>query len=301
MFMNNRVSAVVLLVVAMVIWGSAFAVTKASLAEVPPILFAFLRFVVASALLVFLAVRRGGLAKLPRPAPVGTIALMGATGVFLYYIVYNFSLVYTSAAQGALVQSFIPIVTALLAFFFLKEPLTAIRLLGIAVSIGGIFLILAVSETGLDVPNPFAGNLLMLASVVLWSAYTIFAKRAAHLDSLVVTAGATVVGTVLLAPAALWEIAALGLPRISAWGWASVVYLGAFSSAAAMLLYNRSLQYLSASQTANFLNLMPVVAVLTAVVFLEETVTVGQIAGGALVLFGVWISLQKRRDESGLE
>ena len=295
--MNNRVPAIALLVVAMLIWGSAFAVTKQSLAEVPPVSLAFLRFVVASLLLSYLVARNGGLVRLPRPAPVGTIALMGATGVFLYYIVYNFSLSYTGAAQGALVQSFIPIVTALLAFFFLKEPLSKIRLFGIAISIGGIFLILAASNAGADAPNPLAGNLLMLAAVVLWSAYTILAKRLAHLDQLVVTAGASIVGTVLLAPAALIEIIVVGLPQVSVSGWASVVYLGAFSSAAAMLLYNRSLHYLSASQTTNFLNLMPLVAVLTAVAFLGESVTFPQIAGGALVLIGVWISLQKRGGE----
>lgn len=293
--MNKRISAIILLVAAVVIWGSAFAVTKASLAEVPPVLLALLRFAVASALLWFLAARRGGLlTKLPRPAPVGTIALMGASGVFLYYLAYNFALVHTSATQAAIIQSFIPIVTALLAFFFLREALSTVRIIGIAVSIAGIFLILAAGETGADAPNPLAGNLLVLASVVIWSAYTIFAKRLAHLDQTVVTAGATLFGTILLAPAAIFEIAVVGLPRISLFGWASIVYLGAFSSAAGMLLYNRSLQHLSASQTANFLNLMPLVAVLTAVLFLGESVSLWQFAGGALVLGGVWISLQNR-------
>ena len=74
---------------------------KASLAEVPPVLFALLGYMVASGLLVALAQIRGGLAKLPRPAPWGVIALLGLTGVSLYYIGYKASLYYTTSSQGA--------------------------------------------------------------------------------------------------------------------------------------------------------------------------------------------------------
>jgi drug/metabolite transporter (DMT)-like permease len=287
--MDNRYLAIILLVVTMIIWGSGFAVTKASLDEIPPILFALLRFVIASLLLVGLAGMRGGLAKLPRPAPVGTIALMGLTGVCLYYLGFNISLLYTSASQGALIQSFIPVVTALLAVFFLKESLSAKRILGIGVSIAGIILIMALAGTNADAPNPLLGNLLMLGAVVVWSVYTILAKRLAHIDQVVVTAGGTVIGALLLVPATLIEFWQSGaaFPAISGSGWLSIIYLGAISSAGGLLLYNRSLEYLDASQTANFLNLMPVVAVATAVLFLGENITGWQLAGGALVLLGV--------------
>lgn len=293
--MNKRFSAIILLVIAMIIWGSAYAVTKASLAEVPPVLFALLRYLIASVLLIAFVVFGGKLAKIPRPVPWIAVALMGASGVFLYTVVYNLSLVYTSAAQGALVQSFIPIVTALLAAFFLKETLSPIRLLGIGVSIAGIFLIMLFASESADAPNSSLGNFLMLLSVLFWAAYTLFAKRLANFDPLVITAGATIFGTILLAPAAVFEIGGTNFPPISASGWMGIIYLGVFSSAVAMLLYNRSLQHLNAGQTANFLNLMPVVAVLIAVVFLGESPTFWQIAGGTLVLLGVWISLQKRR------
>ncbi|MCW5961611.1 MAG: DMT family transporter [Pyrinomonadaceae bacterium] len=279
----------------MIIWCSAYAVTKASLAEVPPVLFALLRYLIASVLLIAFVVFGGKLAKMPRPVPWIAVALMGASGVFLYTVVYNLSLVYTSAAQGALVQSFIPIVTALLAAFFLKETLSPIRLLGIGVSIAGIFLIMLFASESADAPNSSLGNFLMLLSVLFWAAYTLFAKRLANFDPLVITAGATIFGTILLAPAAVFEIGGTNFPPISASGWMGIIYLGVFSSAVAMLLYNRSLQHLNAGQTANFLNLMPVVAVLIAVIFLGESPTFWQIAGGTLVLLGVWISLQKRR------
>jgi drug/metabolite transporter (DMT)-like permease len=154
------------------------------------------------------------------------------------------------------------------------------------------------AKGGVDAPNSLLGNSIMLLSVAFWAAYTLFAKRLAGLDPLVITTGATIAGTVLLLPAALIEVMSKAPPQITTSGWAGVIYLGVFSSAVAMLLYNRSLQHLNAGETANFLNLMPVVAVLAAVIFLGESLTFWQISGGILVLLGVWISLQKRRRTS---
>lgn len=293
--MGSRVLAIILLILVMIIWGTSYAVTKDSLAEVPPILFAFLRLFIASVLLVALAQMRGGTAKLPRPIPWATIALMGLAGVCLYYTGFNLSLVYTSASQGALIQSFIPIVTALLAAIFLKESLSVKRLLGIGISIAGVVLIILLTAPSTNAQNPMLGNVLMLGTVVIWAVYTILAKRVADVDPLVVTAYATAFGTLLLIPAALFELSSKSFPAISGSVLLSIVYLGAVSSAGGLLLYNQSLKHLEASQTANFMNLMPVIGVAVAVLFLGESLTLWQIVGGALVLIGVWISLQNQR------
>lgn len=243
--MNKRLSAIVLLVVVMIIWGIAYAVTKASRAEIPPVLFALLRYAIASVFLAVFVVFSGKLAKIPRPVPWIAISLMGVSGVYLYTIAYNVSLVYTSAAQGALVQSFIPAVTVLLAAVFLKESLSPIRLAGIGISIVGIFLIMIFAEEGVDAPNSRLGNAIMLLSVAFWAAFTLLGKRLAGFDPLVITSGATIAGTLLLITAALLEVISKPPPDITSSGWMGAIYLGVFSSAVAMLLYNRSLQHLN--------------------------------------------------------
>lgn len=294
--MRRKVSAIALLVLVMVIWGSAYAVTKASLAEIPPMLLAFLRNFVASVLLVAFAQMRGAAMNSRRTIPWAMVALMGLTGVCLYYLGFNASLVYTTASQGALIESFIPIVTALLAALFLKEKLTAKRMLGIGFSIAGVvLLIFRAAPPEATAPNPILGNALMLGTVVIWAIYTILAKRLADFDQLTVTAHSTAIGTLLLAPFALFELWGKSFPEISAGGWLSVLYLGAAASAGAYWLYNRSLKYLEAGQTAQFMNLLPIVGVATAVLFLGESLALWQVVGGALALIGVWSSLQNER------
>ena len=80
------------------------------------------------------------------------------------------------------------------------------------------------------------------------------------------------------------------MSAISLGGWFRIVYLGTLASGVGYLLYSRALRDLDASQVGAFINLVPVVGVLSGVMFLGDTVTPLAIAGGALVLGGLWIS-----------
>ena len=113
---------------------------------------------------------------------------------------------------------------------------------------------------------------------------------------MVLTAWTAVAGTAFLAPAALVEYMLGARPTITLSGGLSVLYLGVISSAAAYLLYNRALRSLGASQVAAFLNLMPIVGVATAVLFLRERIVPAAILGGVLVLAGVWLASSKAQD-----
>jgi drug/metabolite transporter (DMT)-like permease len=282
--------SILLLLLAMVFWGSTYVVTKEGLAEVPPLLFAALRFAAASAFLVPLALWRGGLARLPRPAPWGTLVLMALTGVALYYLAFNVALVYTTASMGALVQSSIPAVTAVMATLWLGERVSLVRGVGIALAMAGVLLIVARSAPGAGARAPVLGNLLMFASVLVWGVYTMLAKRLAHVDPVAVTAVVAATGTLMLVPAVVVEASLGPPPVITRANWLRIVYLGALPSAAAYLCYGRALRELDASQVGTFINLVPVIGVASGVVILGDRITAAAVVGGVLVLVGVWLS-----------
>jgi drug/metabolite transporter (DMT)-like permease len=284
---RGRALSTLLLLAAVAIWGSTYVVTKAGVETVPPMLFALLRYCVASLLLVPLAlVRGGGVTALPR----GTLALMGLTGVALYYTGFNVALTYTTASQGALVQASIPVVTAIMAVLWLRERLSPRRAVGIALAVIGVLLIVARAEPDADARSPVLGNLLMLGTVVVWGIYTMLAKRAADADPILVAAGVTLVGTLLLIPGALVEATSGPMPRIAPAAWLRIAYLGVFPSALGYLLYNRALRDLDASQVGAFTNLSPLIGAVSGVVVLGERVTALAIVGGAAVIAGVWLS-----------
>jgi drug/metabolite transporter (DMT)-like permease len=168
---------------------------------------------------------------------------------------------------------------------------------GIALAVVGVLLIVARAEPAADARSPVLGNLLMLGTVVVWGVYTMLAKRAADADPILVAAGVTFVGTLLLLPGALVEAAGASTPRIAPAAWLRIAYLGAFPSAVGYLLYNRALRDLDASQVGAFTNLSPLIGAVSGVVFLGEKITPLAMAGGAAVVAGVWLSTSGRPSE----
>ncbi|HET9484599.1 MAG TPA: DMT family transporter [Xanthomonadales bacterium] len=282
---DTRARASFALVVVMLIWGASVPITKAAIADIPPVLLAWLRFVVAAALLMpaFRAKRRAGAAT----PDVRNAVLLGLTGIALYYLGYNVGLRYTSASHAALLQSAVPAVTAVLAYFWLRERLSPAALLGVVLSIAGVLLIVSGRPQGGHAPAPLLGNALVLAAIVSWSVYTILAKRVAALDPLVVTVATSLAGVVLLAPAVGVELLLGPRPRFTWAGIGAIAHLGIVSSALAYALYGAALRVLGAGQVTTYVNLMPVVAVAVAAVFLGERIDARTLLGGAIVLGGV--------------
>jgi len=214
--MQSHLSSILMLLFTMVIWGSTFVVTKGINDQVQPFTLAFVRVAIGALVLLagaFVRQARGGAHSPWSKLPWGTMLAMALLGVVVYYAVFNYSLVYTSAAQGALVQSCIPAMTALVAVVWLREHASAMRWTGIALSMAGIAIVF--SGSGAEAGGSMLGNVLMFISAVLWGIYTSMAKRVANLDPLQVTAGILGAGALMLLPLTAFEVAASGMPLAS--------------------------------------------------------------------------------------
>ena len=107
---------------------------------------------------------------------------------------------------------------------------------------------------------------------------------------LVITTASISAGMLFLLPFAIGELWLQGMPDLRADGLLELLYLGAASSALGYALWNYGLRFLDASEAAPYINLIPVVGLLLSVILLHEPLTLIQAAGGALTLFGVWLS-----------
>jgi len=275
------------LILTAIIWGSALVVTKSLLQEIGPFTAAVLRFFIAWVILAPFAFRQGyRLSLAVRP----TFLLFGLTGIALYIAMTNVGLVYTAASSAALVQAAIPAVTTLLSVLLLKEHVSRRQLLGIGLSIAGLLLVtgLNMNQTG---SAPLVGNLFIFGGVLAWAVYTVQGKKlVSTFPWLVITTASISAGMLFLLPFAIGELLLQGMPHLRADGLVQLLYLGAASSALGYALWNYGLRFLDASEAAPYINLIPVVGLLLSVILLHEPLSLIQAAGGALTLFGVWLS-----------
>lgn len=275
------------LILTAIIWGSALVVTKSLLQEIGPFTAAVLRFFIAWVILAPFAFRQGyRLSLAVRPA----FLLFGLTGIALYIAMTNLGLVYTAASSAALVQASTPAVTTFLSVLLLKERVSRMQLLGIGLSIVGLLLVTGISMNRAG-SAPLLGNLFVFGGVLVWAVYTVQGKKlVSTFPWLVITTASISAGMLFLLPFAIGELWLQGLPHLRADGLLQLLYLGAASSALGYALWNYGLRFLDASEAAPYINLIPVVGLLLSVLLLHEPVNAIQVAGGALTLFGVWLS-----------
>jgi drug/metabolite transporter (DMT)-like permease len=287
---SRRAYALASLIFVMIVWGSTYVVTKVAMREIPPLTLAVLRFLIAAAVLVPIAIMRGGLMRPPRPLPRGPLVWMGLTGIAILTVGFNYGLVYGSASQGALIYALGPAAVAVAAVLGLREALSRRRIAGVVLSVGGAALVVASGEVDRSAPRPLLGALCMFAGVVAWAHYTIVAKRLADADQVVVITWVSLIGMAMLLPFAAIELLQSPMPRPTLGAWLGTLFLGAVGSALAYVMYNRVLRDLDASLVGAYFTLDPLVGVATAVVFLGEVLRGGQVLGAVIALVGMWLA-----------
>ena len=297
LMISRRSTALTSVILIIIVWGSTFVVTKAAVVEIPPITLSTLRSLIAVIVLAPIAAARGGLSGLPRPLPIAPLLLMSLTGIVLFNLGFNYALVYGAASQGALIFALVPAAVAVAAVIGLKETLSVRRIAGIALSVCGVALVVVTGKIDAASPQPLLGALCMLAAVVAWAVYTVIAKQLANMDQVIVIASVSAIGMIMQLPLAALELMGAPWPAPSLKGWLGVLFLGVIASAVAFVVYNWALRELDASLVGVFINLDPVVGVLTAVLVLGETLGIGEAVGGVIAFAGMWLASAERTAE----
>jgi DME family drug/metabolite transporter len=209
---------------------------------------------------------------------------LGLVGIGAFYLLYFFTVRESTVGTAAILLYSSPAFVALLAWLFLRETLGTLRLLALALTLGGIFLVVgAYDPAALEVgPLVLATGLL---SGLTYGLYSIFGKPlAGHLDPAIILSYALGVGAVLLVLAALPTLHTL--VGLSFGSYALLFMLAVVHTSLAFGLYTVGLRRLDAGQAAIVATVEPVVAGALGVVLLGEALTAPKLAGALLVLAG---------------
>ena len=288
----RTVSPYLLLALTALFWACNWIVGRALHSQIPPMALTFYRWLFALAFMLPFAlphVRRQW--RLIRQR-WRVLLLLGVLGVGSHNALAYLGLNYTTATNGVILNSFIPVLIVALSWLLLGQRLANVQVFGVAVSLCGVLTIL--SQGSLQQLAGFrlnAGDLLIMLSMLLWSIYTVCLHwRPPQLHTLSFLFVIACVGTLAVLPLYLGEAAFGRRPEWSPAAWAALAGIGFFSSFLSYVLWNRAVAQVGASVAGLFMHLMPVFGTILAWLFLDERLHLFHVAGIALILGGIYIT-----------
>ena len=281
-------------------WAANWVIGRSLHHDIPPMGMTFFRWLFAIAILAPFA-----LPHVRRDAPLlrrhwRILLVLGAIGIGTHNALAYLGLNFTTATNGVILNSFIPVMIVAIAWIFLRERLKAVQVAGVAISLAGVLAILSQGSLALLLAFRLnAGDLFVILSMLMWSVYTIALRwRPAGLNPLSFLFVLALVGDACVLPMWLGEMA---LGHFIVWTWhglAALVSVALFSSVLAYIFWNRGVQEVGAPVAGLFVHLMPVYGVILAWIFLDETLAAYHVAGIALILAGIAITSKGGKDGS---
>lgn len=284
---RERTNAIMLTVVASLIWGTSFPGVKWGLGYVGnDVLFLWLRFVVASAatLAVVLYLRRLSFSVFKEPV-VWLIGAFNAGSFAAQYVGLN----YTTASKTALLVDINVVAVAIVSYFAFKERIGRLQALGVVSGIVGVVLLTV--DGGLSFGgDEFFGDMLVYLAGWGWAFFIVLNKKVlSRHGALEVSSAAIATSTVwLIIPVAYLSVVGADF-TLEPMAWVSIVYLGIFCTSIATLLWAMGLEGVSATASATIMLIEIVTALVISIGLLEETLTTAAIAGAVLVLAAVYL------------
>jgi drug/metabolite transporter (DMT)-like permease len=269
------------------LWGGSFAFIRVAAPVVGPLWLAESRVALAFLILLALALSRGGVpAWRQRWRDFLVIGIVNSALPFAFFC---FAGQYIAASTAAILNATSPFFGALVAALWLKDPLPAIKIVGMALGLTGVVLLVGWR------PEPLTGLALAavlacLAASLCYGIASVYAKaRMAGVPSFSTALYSQLAAALVLAPVLpLAPISGPITPTVAA----SIVALATGSTAIAYLLYFRLIASIGPARALSVTFLIPLFGVLWGYLFLSEPLTINMLIGGSLIVGGTWLAMR---------
>jgi len=228
------------------------------------------------------------------------VAGLGLLFFAAFPILFNASLIFTTAARGALALSTLPLLTMLVGAALGSEPLTARKTTGVLVTILGVSMAL-LSGLATAPPGAWRGDLLMVAAALCMALYSIWSKPLIRrsgpipFTTLAMAAGGAFLIIASLVRGSFAPVADFGAPQ-----WFGAIYLGAFGAALTFYLWAFALERTTPTKVAISVTVNPIAASLVGAALLGEPLRWNLMAGIVTVFAGIWIATTQPRDDAAV-
>ncbi|MBV8272802.1 MAG: DMT family transporter [Cupriavidus sp.] len=261
------------LIAAMALVGSNVGLGKSIIAEVPVLLFALLRFLIAIVCL----------SPWYRPARMRQVSrgewlnlfLMAFFGTFMFTLLMLGGVRLTSAMAAGVITSTIPATVAILSWLWLRERLSRRTVMSVLLAVAGIA-VLNISRSGGDQGDAagggaLIGNLMILGAVVCESIYVILSRRLSQtLAAIEICAYTHLIGGALMLPLGLVPLLTFDFGSVGGTTWAMLFWYALSASVFSFWLWMKGIRHVPAQLAGVFTSVLPVAAAVYGIVVLGE-------------------------------
>ena len=288
-----------LMLMVTVCWASNIIAGKEALTGFGPLALAQLRVLGASIIFVigFLATGRMRRLRLSARNWLHLLA-MAACGIALNQLTFIGGMARSTVAHTGLIVALGPVMVLVIAVVVRLEVLTAWKFAGMMIAFAGVG-ILTADKAGQGSGGHGVGDLILLASTLVFAIYTVLMKEAANqFDALTLNTLTFVLGAVMLLPICTRAVLVTNWAALTLEAWSGLAFLIVIGSVISYLVFAYVLTELAASRAAAFNYLQPVIASALGIWLLSERLTSKVLIGGGLILVGVYLTERERGEET---
>jgi drug/metabolite transporter (DMT)-like permease len=280
--------AILAIIFANIIWGAAPPIFKWSLDSIQPFTLGFIRFYIASVLLLPFTWRHLKVAR----KDITLLLLISFVGVPVHIGIFLAGLQYAPSINVPIIGSAGPIFIIIASTFLFHERQRKKVILGTLVSLAGVLMIILrpVIEHGFD--SAIIGNLFFLFSTFASIMHLFLLKKIMHAySSLTITFWTFLIGSMFFLPMLLWEMSSPNFAfTVNFHSVIGVLYGGLLSSGLSWLLLAFAVKQLAASEIGIFTYIDPIVTALVAMPLLGEQITFSYLLGTVMVFLGIFLA-----------
>jgi drug/metabolite transporter (DMT)-like permease len=219
------------------------------------------------------------------------LLLLGVIGTGTFVSLYYIGLSQTSAINGLIINSAVPILIPLAGYALYSDRLTRLQAAGIMVSFAGVLTVLAKGEAGLLLSLDLnVGDLWVISAMAVWAVYTALLREQPKVHWMSFAAVSFLVASLFNLPLFLIEYFYFKQIIPTTEAFLAIAYVSTLPSLVAQIFYIRGVELIGGNRAGVFMHLIPLFGAVLAILFLGETLHAYHFAGFALILVGVWLA-----------
>jgi len=292
----GEISGVLAAVLSSALGGTSIGATRYLVSSLDPLAIGSFRFGIGFLLLLPLTLLRGD--RWPERGDWAAAIGLGLLFFAVFPILFNASLIFTTAARGALALSTLPLLSLVIGAALGAEALTWRKSIGVVVATLGVAVALLSDLTSAPA-GAWRGDLLMMAAALCMALYGIWSKPLIRRSSPIaftttsMAAGASCLILLSYVRGSFIPVTGFGAPQ-----WLAALYLGAFGAALTFYLWAFALERTTPTRVAISVTVNPITASLVGAWLLSEPLRWNLAAGIVAVFAGIWIATTDQRAQA---